>query len=82
MIEEEKAKYVIIYLNGKEKNKILLEDAINKMMNINHIVLKELAKSSSNNISVKINGKQVVPKDVKNMSIENVQTIEIFDNLK
>lgn len=83
MIEE---KHIVVSINGKEVNKISLEDAIKRKMTIKGIIRKAIEKSPEiravEEFFVKINGKRVIPKDVKNMSIENIKTIEIFDGEK
>ncbi len=80
MIEE---KHIVVSINGKEVNKIPLEDAIKRKMTIKGIVRKTIEKSPEiravDEFFVKVNGKRVIPKDVKNVSIEIIETIEIFD---
>lgn len=84
MIAEEE-NYITVYINGEEKNKVLLEDAIKQKMTIRDIVMKEIRKSPAiqavAEFFVKVNGKRVIPKDVKSMSIEEVKTIEISDSV-
>lgn len=76
-------KYVVVSINGKEINRISLKDAIELKMTVKSIVMKEIKKSPEikavEEFFVKVNGKKVMPKEVKNVLIENVNTIEIFD---
>lgn len=67
--------YISVLVNGEEKNRIHLEDAMNKNMN-------EIIKEETKNIeefSIKINGRIPLPRCIKNMQISDVETIEIFE---
>ena len=78
-------KTIVVSINGKETNKIPLKDAIKRKWSVKDIVMKEIEKSPEikavAEFFVHINGKKVKPKDVKNVRIENVKTIEIFDKI-
>lgn len=74
-------RYIFVSVNGKESNKILLEKAVKNNDTVKSIVAREITKYPEMiNIPeffVKVNGKRVAPKDVKNMSIEKVEIVEI-----
>lgn len=74
-------KYILIFVKGKESNKILLEKAIKNNDTVKSIVAREITKYPEMvnvpEFFVKVNGKRVIPKDVKNMPIIEVKTIEI-----
>jgi hypothetical protein len=76
-------KNIIISINRKEINRISLENAIDKNMTVRDIVMKEIKKSPEiravERFFVHVNGKNVLPRQVKNMSIKDVESIEIFD---
>lgn len=77
MIEEK----ITIVINGKKMNEIRLDEI--KSMDIKSIIMREAQKSSeimsAEKIFVHINGKDVKPRDVENISAETIHTIEIFD---
>ncbi len=79
-------KKITVSINGKETNSFLLEDAIKRKWNVKDIVIKEIDKSPEikavAEFFVHVNGKRVKPKDVRNIRIENVQIIEIFDGVQ
>lgn len=76
-------KNIIVSINGKETNRIPLTDAIRKKRTIKDIVMVEIGKSPEikavEQFFVHVNGKNVLPKDARHISIGNVKTIEIFD---
>lgn len=78
-------KKIIVSINRKETNSILLEDAIKRKWSVKDIVMKEIDKSPEikavAEFFVYVNGKRVKPRDVGNIRIENVITIEIFDKI-
>jgi hypothetical protein len=78
-------KNIIVSINGKEVNIFPLKDVIKRKWSIKDIVMKEIDKSPEikavAEFFVYINGKKVKRKDVKNVRIENVKTIEIFDKI-
>jgi C-terminal processing protease CtpA/Prc len=82
---EDAEKNIVVSINGKETNRIPLKDAIKRKRSIEDIVMKEIEKSPEikavAEFFVHINGKKIKPKDVKNVRIENVKTIEIFDKV-
>lgn len=77
-------KDIIVSINGKETNRIILKDVI-KRRTVKDIVMKEIENSPEikavSEFFVYINGKKIKPKDVKNVRIENVRTLEIFDKI-
>ncbi len=78
-------KDIIVSINGKETNRFILKDIIKRKNTVKDIVMKEIDKSPEikavAEFFVYINGKKLKPKDVKNIRIENVRTIEIFDKV-
>jgi hypothetical protein len=84
--DEDTEKNIVVSINGKETNRIPLKDAIKRKRSIKDIVMKEIEKSPEikavSEFFVHINGKKINPKDVKNVRVENVKTIEIFDKVK
>lgn len=76
-------KNIVVSINGKEVNRIPLKRAMERMQTIRDIVIIESDKSSDiravEKFFVHVNGKNVLPKDVEKMNIEDVITIEIFD---
>lgn len=78
-------KKIIVSINGKETNSILLEDAIKRKWSVKDIVMKEIDKSPEikavAEFFVHVNGERVKSRDVRNIRIENVKTIEIFDKV-
>lgn len=78
----DKEKNIVVSINGKESNIIPLKHAIDKWQTVIDIVTIESGKNNeirtARSLSVCVNGKNVVPKDVRGMNIEDVQTIEIF----
>ena len=78
-------KNIIVSINGKEVNRIPLIDAIKRNRTIKDIVSVEISKSPEiravAQFFVHINGKNVLPKDARHISIGNVETIEIFDKV-
>lgn len=74
---------IIISINGKETNSIPLLDVIKRKRSVKDIVMLEIEKNpdiqKAERFFVHINGKDVKPKDVKTIRIDNVRTIEIFD---
>ena len=83
--DETVEKNIIVSINGKEVNRIPLIDAIKRKRTIKDIVTVEIQKSSEiqtvPQFFVHVNGKNVLPKDVRHISIGNVKTIEIFDKI-
>ena len=77
---------IIISINGKEVNSIPLKDAIKRRETIKNIVMREIQKSAEikavAEFFVHVNGKNVLPKDARHISIEDVKTIEIFDGVE
>lgn len=78
-------KNIVVSINGKETNRILLIDAIRRERTIKDIVMLEIGKSpeiqAAPQFFVHVNGKNVLPKDARHISIGNVKTIEIFDKI-
>ena len=78
----DKEKNIVVSINGKESNIIPLKHAIDKWQTVIDIVTIESGSNheirTAQELSVCVNGKNVVPKDVRHMNIEDVQTIEIF----
>ena len=78
-------KIITISINGKEVNRISLADAIRRKRTIKDIVMVEINKSPEikavAQFFVHVNGKNVLPKDTRHISIGNVKTIEIFDGV-
>lgn len=76
-------KNIVVSINGKEINRIPLIDAIRRERTIKDIVMLEIGKSpeiqAASQFFVHVNGKNVLPKDARHISISNVRTIEIFD---
>lgn len=76
--------YIKVSINKKEMDRIPLENAINQEMTIRNIIFKEARKSPEilavREFFVKINGKRVIPREIKDMSIQDIKTIEIFDS--
>lgn len=76
---------ITIYINRIETKKIPLETAMNKNMTIMSIVMREIVNSPEiqkvDEFFVNVNGKNVMPKNAKNVQIEDVETIEIFDKV-
>lgn len=77
---------IIVSINGKEVKNIPLEDMIKKDRTVKDIVMLEIGKSeeikAAKQFFVYVNGIVVKPKNVRNVYIENVKTIEIFDKQK
>ena len=86
MVKEDKniEKIIIVSINGKEVTRIPLIDAIKRDKTVKDIVMLEIGKSPEiqavPQFFVHVNGKNVLPKDVRHISIGNVKTIEIFDH--
>lgn len=80
---DETDKNIIVSINRKETNRIPIEDVINKNMNLIYIIKKEIDKNpeirAAEKFYVHINGKNVLPSEVKKILIKNIKTIEIFD---
>lgn len=77
-------KNIIVSINGKETNNIPLKDVIKRKRTIKDIVMLEIEKNpdiQKAEFFVFVNSKKIKPKDVKNVRIENVKTIEIFDKI-
>ena len=78
-------KNIVVSINGKETNRIPLRSAIDRWQNVIDIVTIESGRNpeirTAKGLSVCINGKSVEPKDVRNMDIAEVQTIEIFGGI-
>ena len=84
--EKNTEKNIIVSINGKEVKRISLVDAIRLNRTIKDIIMVEINKSPEiqavAQFFVHINGKNVLPKDARHMSIGNVETIEIFDGVQ
>ena len=78
-------KNIVVLINGKETNSIPLQDAIKRKRTVKDIVMLEIEKNPDiqkvEQFFVHVNGKNVLPKDARHMSIGNVKTIEIFDKV-
>ncbi len=78
-------KNIIISINRKEINRIPLEDVINKNMTLRYIIMKEIEKNpeirAAEKFYVHINGKNVLPREIKKIPIKDIKTIEIFGQL-
>jgi C-terminal processing protease CtpA/Prc len=77
-------KNIIVSINGKETNSIPLKDMIKRKRTVKDIVMLEIEKNpdiQKAEFFVFVNGKKIKPKDVRNVHIENVRTIEIFDKV-
>lgn len=76
-------KNIIVSINKKEIDRIPMEKAVRNCMTVRSIIMKEIRKSPEikavDEFFVHVNGKNVIPRDVKNILIKDVQTIEIFD---
>lgn len=76
---------IVVSINGRETNKIALVDAIRRKRTIRDLVMAEIEKSPDiqavPQFFVRVNGKNVLPKDARHMSIGNVKSIEIFDKI-
>ena len=83
-IDKNAERNIVVSINGKETNSIILKDVI-KRRTVKDIVMKAIENSPEikavPEFFVYINGKKLKPKDVKNVRIENVRTIEIFDKI-
>lgn len=83
--KDKEERNIIISINGKETNSIPLQDVIKRKRSVKDLVMKEIDKSPEikavAEFFVYINGKKIKPKDVKNVRIDNVGTIEIFDKV-
>lgn len=83
--DENAEKNIVVSINGKEVKRIPLKDAIKRYETIKNIVMLVIEKSSDiqavPQFFVYINGKNVLPKDARHMSVGNVKTIEIFDKM-
>ena len=66
--------YILVLLNGKEKNRIV-KDEIKK--NMNQIINDETEKIEE--FSIRINGRRPLPRCIKNMQLSDIETIEIFE---
>lgn len=86
IIDKDIEKDIIVSINRKEVKRIPLKSAIKYEENVKSIVMREIQKSpeikDAETFSVYVNGKNVLPKDVKNITIEEVRTIEIFGQLQ
>lgn len=78
-------KNIAVSINGKEIKRIPLIDAIRREQTIKNIVMTVIEKSPEiqtvPQFFVYVNGKNVLPKDARHISIANVKTIEIFDRM-
>lgn len=78
-------KTIVVSINGKETNSIPLKDMIKRKRTVKDIVMLEIEKSPDikkvEQFFVFVNGKKIKPKDVRNVRIENVRTIDIFDKI-
>lgn len=76
---------IIVSINGKETNSFPLKDVMKRKRTVKDLVMLEIEKSpeirAAEQFFVHVNGKVVKPKDVRNVHIENVRTIEIFDKV-
>jgi hypothetical protein len=76
-------KEITVSINGKETNSFPLKDMIKRKRTIKDIVMLEVDKSpeilAADQFFVYVNGKLVKPKNVRNVRIENVRKVEIFD---
>ena len=80
---ENAEKNIVVSINGKEIKRIPLIDAIKREHTIKNIVMTVVEKSPEiqavAQFFVHVNGKNVLPKDARHISIASVKTIEIFD---
>lgn len=67
--------YISVIINGKEMNRIPLEDAMKKNMSQ---IIKEETKNIEE-FSIKINGRIPLSRCIKNMQASDVEKIEIFE---
>jgi len=83
--DENTEKNIVVSINGKEVKRIILKDAIKRDQTIKNIVMLVIEKSPEIQVVpqffVHVNGKNVLPKDARHMSIANIKTIEIFDKI-
>ena len=83
--DKETEKNIIVSINGKEVNRVPLINAIRQNRTIRDIVRIEINKSPEiQNVQqffVHVNGKNVLPKEARHISIRDVETIEIFDGV-
>ncbi len=81
--EKYKNQNIVVSINGIETNRISKKQAIGESISIKYLIMQEIQKSPEikavDKFFVRINGKIVIPREVKNFSIEDVKTIEIFD---
>lgn len=83
-IDKNIEKNIVVSINGKEANKIPLADAIKRWSIIDIVTIesiKDPVVRKAKELFVCINGKNVIPKDVMNMNIEDVKTIDILDRV-
>lgn len=84
-VDHDTEKNIVVLINGEEINRIPLVDAIRRKQTIRDIVMVEIDKSPEiqavAQFFVYVNGKNVLPKDARHISIGNVKTIEIFDKV-
>lgn len=82
-LENDIEKYIIVSINRREVRKIPIKDVIKREENVKSIVMREIHMGpeirDAKAFSVYINGKDVLPKDAESIAIEDVRTIEIFD---
>ena len=67
--------YISVSINGKEKNRIPFEDAIKRNMTE---IIKDVTKDIQE-FSIRINGRRPLPRCIKSMKTNDVETIEIFE---
>lgn len=83
--DENAEKNIVVSINGKETKRIPLKEAIRRERTIKNIVMLEIEKSPEiqavAQFFVHVNGKNVLPKEARHISIGNVRTIEIFDGV-
>ena len=83
--DKDTEKNIVVSINEKETNSIPLKDAIKRKRTVKDIVMLEIEKNpdiqKAGQFFVFVNSKKIKPKDVKNVRIENVRTIEIFDKV-
>lgn len=83
--DENAEKNIVVSINGKEIKRIPLIDAIRRKQTVRNIVMIVIEKSPEiqavAQFFVYVNGKNVLPKDARHISIGNVRTIEIFDGV-
>lgn len=78
-------KTIVVSINGKEVNSIPLKDMIKRKRTVKDIVMQCIEKDpdikKAEQFFVFVNNKKIKPKDVRNVHIENVRTIDIFDKV-